>query len=393
MEDNNHFIFVKTYNRKKTKKKNIKSNHLLIIRKQKLVISILIIIILLLCLVMAIFLFMKNSIGSGGKNINSLLNLFSKNENKLKKRLFQTRLDPIPEGKNQIHISMTVDNNYVFPCLISMTSALYNNNKKKNVIIYHLIFSSNFNPENYQIFESLKKKFDFSLNYYIMPISFNNYKKWFGGTETIYYKIYLSLIFHDLERIIYLDCDTMVFKDLYEMYNLPFNGNYALGYPFHSSYMLDKFNKNVIYYINAGVILFNIELIRKDNKDIELIKYTKDNNNNLYFPEQDAINLVFYQKIGILPLKYGIYMYGNIDNFDKQVQKEVRFKLNRNEVINAMNNPAVIHFSCCNPKLWYKKSKNVFGSGHEYCERFHKEFYNYAKKTDYYDKIYSTYIK
>ena len=381
MEDNNHFIFVKTYNRKKTKKKNIKSNHLLIIRKQKLVISILIIIILLLYLIIAIFLFMKNSIGSGGKNI------------KLKKRLFQTRLDPIPEGKNQIHISMTVDNNYVFPCLISMTSALYNNNKKKNIIIYHLIFSSDFNPDNYQIFESLKKKFDFSLNYYNMPISFKNYRKWHGGTETIYYKIYLPLIFHDLDRIIYLDGDTMVFKDLYEMYNLPFNGNYALGYPFHSSYMLDKFNKNVIYYINAGVILFNIELIRKDNKDIELIKYTKDNNNNLYFPEQDAINLVFYQKIGILPLKYGIYMYGNIDNFDKQVQKEVRFKLNRNEVINAMNNPAVIHFSCCNPKLWYKESKNVFGSGHEYCERFHKEFYNYAKKTDYYDKIYSTYIK
>ena len=46
----------------------------------------------------------------------------------------------------------------------------------------------------------------------------------------------------------------------------------------------------LFFYINAGVILFNIELIRKDNKDIELIKYTKDNNNNLFFPEQDAIN-------------------------------------------------------------------------------------------------------
>ena len=395
MEDNNQFIFVKKFIREKKKKKNIKSNYLLTIRKQKLVISILIIIIILLCLIIVIILFLKKSIGSGGKNINSLLNLFSKNENnyfKLKKRLFQTRLDPIPEGKNQIHISMTVDNKFVFPCLISMTSALYNNNQKKNIIIYHLIFSSDFNPDNYQIFESLKKKFDFSLNYYNMPISFKNYRKWHGGTETIYYKIYLPLIFHDLDRIIYLDGDTMVFKDLYEMYNLPFNGNYALGYPFQSTYVLDKFNKNVIYYINAGVILFNIEIIRKDNKDIELIKYTKDNNNKLAFPEQDAINLVFYQKIGILPLKYGIYMYGNIDNFDKKVQPEVRFKLNRDEVINAINDPAIIHFSCCSPKIWYKGSKNVFGS-HEYCQRFHNEFYNYAKKTDYYDIIYNTYIK
>ena len=60
-----------------------------------------------------------------------------------------------------------------------------------------------------------------------------------------------------LERIIYLDADTLIFKDLLEMYNLPFNDNYALGYPFHDVHKIDKFVKNATYYINGGVILFS----------------------------------------------------------------------------------------------------------------------------------------
>jgi lipopolysaccharide biosynthesis glycosyltransferase len=41
-------------------------------------------------------------------------------------------------------------------------------------------------------------------------------------------------MFPELERMIFLDGDTLIFKDISEMYNLPFNGNYVLGYPFHT---------------------------------------------------------------------------------------------------------------------------------------------------------------
>ena len=62
-----------------------------------------------------------------------------------------------------------------------------------------------------------------------------------------------------LERIIYLDADTLIFKDILEMYNLPFNDNYALVYPFHDVFKIDKFVKNAIYYIKERVILFNLK--------------------------------------------------------------------------------------------------------------------------------------
>ena len=417
MEESSSFISVKKNKKEKEKKKNLpnknKSNKQGTINKERIVIIILIIIIIIMGVIIGIFLFKNTDEMKDKENINknNLTNAtFTKldnipdipdtqNQSELlinlintcnRKRLFQEKIDPIPENKNHIHIAMAIDNKFVFPTLVSMASALYNNNYKKNIIVYHLLFSNDFNTNNFEIFDTLKKRYEVSLNYYIMPNFFNNFKRWVGGTETVYYKILLPLLFHDLERIIYLDADTLIFKDLYEMYNLPFNGNYVLGYPFHDSNKIDKYVPNAVYYINGGVILFNNELIRKDNKDLELIKFTLDNNRNLWFLEQDSINIVFYEKVGILPLKYGIYMYGTVDSFEKSIQIRIRFKLNRTEVIEAIEDPSLVHFSCCNPKVWNKNSRNEFGVD-EICKRFHDEFYFYANKTDYYALIVSSY--
>ena len=58
------------------------------------------------------------------------------------------------------------------------------------------------------------------------------------------------------------------------MFNLPFNDNYVLGYPFHTPWMVTINGKHPKIYINSGVLLINIDKIRKDNKDFELIKFT-----------------------------------------------------------------------------------------------------------------------
>ncbi len=39
-----------------------------------------------------------------------------------------------------------------------MTSALENNNKEKNIIIFYLLTPGNFKQKNVEIFDSLKKK-------------------------------------------------------------------------------------------------------------------------------------------------------------------------------------------------------------------------------------------
>ena len=316
------------------------------------------------------------------------------NNKKIKERLFLFKEDKNNSkdtNKFKIHIVMSIDNNGIYISLVSMTSALENNNKEKNILIYHLLLSHDFNKKKIEYFESLKEKYDFRINYYNISNIFNKYKKW-RYSSTIYYKLLIPLIFPDYERIIFLDADTLIFKDISEMFNLPFNDNYVLGYPFHTPWMVTINGKHPKIYINSGVLLINIDKIRKDNKDFELIKFTKKNSKKLFFPEQDGINYIFNEKIGLLPLKYGIYLYGNITEYLKGYSYKLKIKLDLKELERAIEDPSIVHLCCCNPKVWYKATKHE-NHFHHICKRFQNEFYFYANKTKFYDTIYNNYMK
>ena len=170
------------------------------------------------------------------------------------------------------------------------------------------------------------------------------------------------------------------------------NGSYVLGYPFHNPEMLDNWGIKVKNYINVGVMLINMEKIIKHNKDFDLLQFSVKNNGKLFFPEQDAINVFFYPDTGLLPLKYGIYLFGNITIFQKIVKKFLRVKLNETELSEAIDDPAIVHFSCCFPKVWSKSTKNCMADT-LICERFHRDFYIYANKTNYYSTIHKLYVK
>ena len=293
--------------------------------------------------------------------------------------------------KKKILISMAIDNNLIYPTLVSMISALENNNKN-NILIYYLFLSYDFKLKNIYLYESLKNDYQVLIYYFIIPDIFRYFRKWYEITYGIYYKLLIPFLLPNLKRIIFLDGDTLIFDDILEMYNLPFNDNYILGYPFHTAKALDKFKANSTKYINGGVLLINIEKIIKDHKEKELIEFTYSKNKNLVFLEQDSINYVLKPKIGFLPLKYGIYLYGNINNFNINYKNELRVSLNISEINNSINNPSLIHFSGCTPKVWNKNSKHIDGIN-SVCEKFQKKFYNYANKTKYYKLIYNKYMK
>ena len=321
---------------------------------------------------------------------------YNKDENKniIKGRLFLYKEDENNSketNKNEISIVMTSDDYGLYPTLVSMASALENNNKKENILIYHLLLSHDFNMEYIEYFESLKENYDFRINYYQIPNNiFNNVRRW-KKTYTVYFKLLIPIIFPDFERVIYLDSDTLIFKDLSEMFNLPFNNNYILGYPFHTPWMVTINHKHPKIYINAGVLLININKIRRDNKDFELIDFTRKYTKRLFFLEQDGINFVYYKKMGLLPLKYGVYLYGNITDFKKKYLYKLKIKIDLNELKKAIDDPSIVHLCCCNPKVWYKKTKHENKFNH-ICKRYQREFYFYANKTKYYDNIYNEYM-
>ena len=308
-------------------------------------------------------------------------------EDKIKKNFILFRKK---QNKNKIHICMSSDLNLIYPTLVSMTSALENNNENINILVYHLFLPSNITDEDINIFESLKSKYRVRIYYYKIPPIFEQYRAW-GGSTTVYWKLLIPFILPNLKRYIFLDGDTLVFEDLSDMYNLNFNDTYVFGFFFHTASSLRKFRINVNNYINSGVILINNEKIIKDGKDIELLKFTLENSKKMSYPTQDPLNAVFNPNIGILPLKYGLYLIGNINVFNK-FKKYIKYHVNETELIEAINKPAIIHLCCCNPKIWHKESRHDFGDNST-CIRYHNDFYYYANKTDYYKDMYNIYIK
>ena len=316
------------------------------------------------------------------------------NINKLNFGKLQFQKEEYETNKSLIHIAMACDNDKgaIYSTLVSMTSALENNNKEQNLLVYHLLLSNNFDMRKISYFESLKNDYDFILNYFKIPPVFKFIHKKWKNTDTVEYKLLLSLIYPDIPRIIFLDGDTLIFTDISEMYNLEFNDNYLLGYPYHTADSLDKWDPdNFKIYVNGGVLLFNIHKIRKDNMDLELLLFHGVNYTRTNFFEQDSLNYIYKNKIGLLPLKYGVYLFGNIEEYKKEYLYKMRIDINLTELENAIEKPSIVHLCCCNPKVWYKSTRQEKGFNH-ICERFQKEFYFYANKTKYYKEIYNTYM-
>ena len=293
--------------------------------------------------------------------------------------------------KNMIHLCMALDNKMIYPTLISMVSAL-ENKKNENILVYYLLLSHNFITSNISIFEDLKNTYEVRINYYIIPRIFNNLKKWRGETDTIYYKLLIPLLFDHLDRIIYLDSDTLIYNDLWEMYNLPFNDNYILAPPSPFHHLTEKYQMDYKYYVNGGVILFNIKKIRKDNIDFKLLYYATIYDKKFILLEQDIINFTLKPKIGLLSFKYGIYLIGNIYIYKKYLLKKFKNMVSLKEVRDAINNPVIVHLIFCQPKVWYiNRTRSNFNLD-SICKKYQKHFYFFASKTKYYSKIYNKYL-
>lgn len=106
----------------------------------------------------------------------------------------------------------------------------------------------------------------------------------------------------DIERFLYLDSDTLVLKDLREFYSVNFENNYLQA-------ALDRYPEfeGFKHYINAGVLLFNNQLIVRDRM-VDRVKEEYDkykrNNTEPLFRDQSVINKVFENRILLAPRKY-----------------------------------------------------------------------------------------
>ena len=131
--------------------------------------------------------------------------------------------------------------------------------------------------------------------------------------KEIYFRLFATKYLpENLDKILYLDSDTLVINKLDELYNMDFEGNFYIATT-HVKKILRKINEvrlridDDVPYINTGVLLINLKELRKIDVQKEVCEFVENNSKKLMLPDQDIITALYGEKIKIVDaLKYNL---------------------------------------------------------------------------------------
>lgn len=276
-----------------------------------------------------------------------------------------------------IPVAMALDDEYTYPTIVSITSIM-ENKKPETKYDFYIMHPSELQEENKEKLKSLSTKYEgCNINLIDMADKYVAANQSGYITTPAYYRLALSDVLPDVDKVIWLDGDTLTFTDLTEMYNINMRSRYYDGFLDYLGQ--DAFSSMNDHYICSGVMLVNLKSLRNDGVTAKFDKFIERNNEKLVKHDQTVINAVCGVKNGILPAKYGIF-----NSFQTTEQaKDYNFMINaknkysREELGEAFEHPAVLHVTY---KPW--KSSTEYGAD---------KWWDYAKMTDFYDEIMEKY--
>lgn len=128
-------------------------------------------------------------------------------------------------------------------------------------------------------------------------------------TLTIYFRLFIPVMFPEYDKAIYLDSDIVVPGDISELYRTELSGNLIAAAPDHSvvdvpplaRYIECAVGIDKHYYINSGVLLMNLKRMREVRLDRRFMELLNTYHFDCIAPDQDYLNVLCKDKIVFLP--------------------------------------------------------------------------------------------
>lgn len=178
--------------------------------------------------------------------------------------------------------------------------------------------------------------------------------------KQIYYRLIAPrLLPPDLDRILYLDVDTVVINPLIALYEMDFEGNYYIGCT-HTKDFLTKLNQarlksnKAVSYINTGVLMMNLPALRENLSLEEICQYANERKRALILPDQDILSALYGDKVKLVDtmcynLSDRILNFYNADPSHKNV-----------DISWVRKNSVIIHY-CGKNKPWNRDYTGALG--------------------------------
>lgn len=280
-------------------------------------------------------------------------------------------LSVLLSAKNPVHLVYMSDKKYLPYMMVSLHSAIINKNKNTS---YHVhVLAKDLTNEDIKKLKELEQA--------DVQISVCQTKELnldsahlgrFASFAPALQKVFIAGYLKNINKVLYLDADTIVQKDLTSVYNTNLDNQYiaavkdGLMYQF-PEHIAELGLKERDFYFNSGVMLLNLKEIRERNIERRAVTYF--NTHNEIFGDQDILNVVVGQKV--LPLSY---VYNVNSTFFEEKSAAFLAEFYQEKVPNSpkevYDNAAILHFAGHKPWTpWFNQP---------YLQALWE---NYAKKT------------
>lgn len=237
-----------------------------------------------------------------------------------------------------MHVAFCVNDGYAQYIMVTIKGLLENNS---NPIVIHVL-SDYISERNVARLKDLVSSYPFAeLNVVIVD---DSKLRGLKDTWTIYtwYRVLLpEILDKDVHRVLYLDADVLVAGNIGELFRLDMTGKAIAGTIDFQSKDISTY-KRCGYepekeYVCAGIMLMNLDYWRKHDIANQVVRWGRDNNDRIQFPDQDSINYICRNAKILLPLKYDI-----VDGF---FHDDYYYKNYPRELRECVESPVIIHYA------------------------------------------------
>lgn len=183
-----------------------------------------------------------------------------------------------------------------------------------------------------------------------------------GISSGAYLRLLLHRLLSGVEKVLYLDVDILVRESLSPVWHMDLGRNLlaAVKGPVNLQEKWEWNNSRSYWkllegarggYINSGVLLMNLEEIRRRQLDEQWERLAEE---KLYYQDQDILNITCQGSIAYLSPKYNRLAYLEEKDFGQFVTEGI---YTREEEQEALRSPAIIHYA--GDKPWKRYDTNL----------------------------------
>lgn len=269
-------------------------------------------------------------------------------------------------NKSIIPIFYTINDEYAKYVATSIKSLLSNASPNYHYNI-HVIYED-ISPKNKAILESLATENSTIIldlmaeDLKMIDDSIGNRLRADIFTLTIYFRIFIPLLYPQYDKCIYIDSDTVVVQDISQLFFEDIGDNYfgcVIDKSTIDNEILANYFEQVVgiprdKYINSGMLLLNSQKLREKHFEQKFLYLFNKYHFDVIAPDQDYINSMCYGHIKYLNDKYDAMPNPNSPE---------------------QSNPVIVHY-------------NLFQKPWHYDHvQYEDYFWHYAQMTPYYEEI------